>query len=269
MLPQDHLIARVRELCQTDDRVQAAMMYGSFAYGEGDTFSDIEFVLFFADDAFENLDQRAWLEQIAPVELLFVNEHGITVVIFENLVRGEFHFHRMAEIGLAAMWRGVVSFPTLESTLIADKTGALTPYLQAITGPPPERTTPPQLQTLVDSFINWSLFGFNVLRRGEHARALELLNILHRHLLQMARALEGQTGHWLTPSRLAEQDLAPETCTRLVECTAPLEPRALRRAYGQCWAWGGELMAGLRTRWGIRVPDELCWRITALVNANE
>jgi lincosamide nucleotidyltransferase len=43
LLPQEQLIARVRALCHADERLDAAMMYGSFVYGEGDAYSDIEF----------------------------------------------------------------------------------------------------------------------------------------------------------------------------------------------------------------------------------
>ena len=43
MLPQEAMIERVRELCEQDGRVVAALMYGSFALGQGDRFSDIEF----------------------------------------------------------------------------------------------------------------------------------------------------------------------------------------------------------------------------------
>ena len=43
-----------------------------------------------------DLDQRAWLDQVAPVQFMFVNEHDITVVILRapngDLIRGEFHF---------------------------------------------------------------------------------------------------------------------------------------------------------------------------------
>ncbi len=266
LLPQERMIARVRELCAADDRLDAAMMYGSFAYGEGDPYSDIEFLLFFNDDVFEQIDPRAWLEQIAPVELLYVNEHGIHVAIFDNLVRGEFHFHRAAEVTIGAMWPGMLTFPSLDATLIVDKSGALTPYLEAVVGPPPPRDDPQAVQQLVDSYINWSLFGFNLLRRGERARALELLNIIHRHLLHMARLLEGQTQHWLTPSRAAERDLAPQTYARFARCVAAsLAPEDMARAYHRAWAWGRELLDGLRREYGVSVPDALCRRITETV----
>jgi lincosamide nucleotidyltransferase len=105
MLLQQAMIERVRALCQQDERIDAAMMYGSFTHGEGDRFSDIEFVFFVQDGPFAELNRRAWLQQIAPVALLYVNDFGIDAVIFENLVRGEFHFHRRSEMSLAAAWR--------------------------------------------------------------------------------------------------------------------------------------------------------------------
>ena len=267
MLQQTTLIQRVKDFCHADDRLDAAMMYGSFAYGEGDAFSDIEFVLFFHDAALDDLNQRAWLEQIAPVQFMFVNEHGITAVIFSapngDLIRGEFHFDPLSKLPmLAGAWRGVIAFPTLESTLITDKSGALPPYLEPIIGPPLPRTDHDTLQFITDSFVNWALFGFSVLRRGEHARALELLNILHRYLLHMSRALEGSTEHWLTPSRLAEHDLSPEAYARFKDCTAYLDERALWRAYHQSWGWGGELLAGLRGKFGITYSDDVCRQIT-------
>ncbi|MGH2533290.1 MAG: hypothetical protein ACRDJW_13405 [Thermomicrobiales bacterium] len=65
-LPRETMIARVREVCQADERLVGALMYGSFARGEGDAYSDIEFALFFADVALPGIDQRAWVGQIAP-----------------------------------------------------------------------------------------------------------------------------------------------------------------------------------------------------------
>ncbi len=263
MLPQQQMIARVRELCRTDARIDAAMMYGSFTYGEADQYSDIEFLFFFNDEAFEQIDPRAWLTQIAPVAMLYVNDFGIHAAVFENLVRGEFHFHRASEVTIGAAWPGVLTFPRLDATLIVDRSGALTPYLEAIIGPHPERATPDAAQNLVYGFINWLLFGFNVLRRGERARAHEILNIIHRHLLHMVRLGEGATDHWLTPSRLLEHDLSPEVYARFEACVPHgLTPEALRHAYGNAWAWGGDLMGLLRARFDVQVPDDLCETIT-------
>src|ERR671916_1728482 len=98
MLQQEAMIERVRRLCGEDERLLAAMMYGSFAQRMGDEFSDIEFILFF-ENPLDVGDQERWVSRIAPVELYFVNEYGIGTAIFDNLVRGEFHFDRASEMG--------------------------------------------------------------------------------------------------------------------------------------------------------------------------
>ena len=76
MLQQEVMIEKLRELCQRDERVVAALMYGSFALGQGDSFSDIEFYLFFDDEALDGLAEEAWVSRIAPLDLYYVNEFG-------------------------------------------------------------------------------------------------------------------------------------------------------------------------------------------------
>jgi lincosamide nucleotidyltransferase len=41
MLVQERLIIRVRQVCEADERLDAAPMYGSFAAGEADAHSDV------------------------------------------------------------------------------------------------------------------------------------------------------------------------------------------------------------------------------------
>ncbi len=53
------MIEKVRELCNQDERLVATLMYGSFALGQGDRFSDIEFYLFFEDEALRSLEEEA------------------------------------------------------------------------------------------------------------------------------------------------------------------------------------------------------------------
>jgi hypothetical protein len=101
VLVQERLIARVRQLCLADERLAAALTYGSFAHGAGDAYSDIEFWLFFAGPI---PDPGAWLARIGSVRHVVVNEFGAHVVFFDGLVRGEFHLSTAADIGSVATW---------------------------------------------------------------------------------------------------------------------------------------------------------------------
>ncbi len=255
-LPQLDMIERVKTLCRQDERLVAAMMYGSFTRGEGDEFSDIEFLLFFADEALPTVDPRAWVEQIALVALFFVNEFGIHAAVFANLVRGEFHFDPASSIKKAETWRGAVWFPSVAAALIVDRSGELSRYLAPLVGPP-RQDSPSQAQFLCDSFLNWTLFGTNVLARGEVARAAEILRIVQDDLLKMARLLEGRTEHWITPTKCLESEISPGAYARYISCSAAVDRGALGAAYRHAWRWGREMMTGLAARYPVTLSTPL------------
>ena len=263
MLQQEAMIERTRRVCREDERLAAAMMYGSFVQGEGDEFSDIEFILFFEDAALESLDQREWVSRISPVGHYFVNEYGNGTAIFENLIRGEFHFDRFSEIAtvVGESMRDADWLPALEDTLVLDRTGELTRRLQMIVGPAPERDTPGQVRFLCGCFVNWFLFGSNLYARGELARSLDLLGIVRDRLLQMARVLEGSTTHWFSSSKFLESEISAASYDRYAACTARLNSDELRDAYLSAWEWGRELMSSLADRHGATLPDALLERL--------
>jgi lincosamide nucleotidyltransferase len=262
MLLQERMIKKVRQVCNEDDRLVAAMMYGSFAQGEGDRFSDIEFDLFFEDDLLPHIDQEEWVAQVASVNMYLVNEFGVGTAIFENLVRGEFHFDKASDIEkIDESWRETDWLPSLESALILDRTGQLTQRLERVVGPPLHRDTPERAEALCHRFINWLLFGSNLLMRGELARALEILGFVQRHLLWMVRLSEGAIVHWATPSKKLEEDIPEGPYTRYSSCTATLDEAALRSAYLSAWTWGKELMEALSEKHGFRPPVTLVDRI--------
>ena len=263
MLQQEAMIERTRRVCREDESLVSAMMYGSFAQGGGDEFSDIEFILFFEDEALKTLDQREWVSRISPVGLYFVNEYGNGTAIFDNLIRGEFHFDRFSEIAtvVGESMRDADWLPSLEATLVLDRTGDLTRRLQMIVGPPPERDTPGQVRFLCECFVNWFLFGSNLYARGELARSLDLLGIVRDRLLQMARVLEGSTTHWFNSSKLLESEISAASYVRYAACTARLDSAELRDAYLSTWAWGRELMSSLAGRHGVNFPHDLQERL--------
>lgn len=256
MLEQNRLIDRVRQVCQADVRLISALMYGSFAAGEGDRFSDIEFLLYFNDDVLPEVDQREWVDRIAPVALYFTNEFGVGTAIFHHLIRGEFHFERQSDVHrIDASWRETEFFPSVDRAVILDRTGELRRRVEAIAGPPMERAEPERIDQLIDQMVNWLLFGWTVLERGELARAHDLLCQVHRHLLGLARIAEDRTTHWATPSRGAERDLSVAAMSRFAACTAPLDRPLLLRAYREAWRWGNEMMATIVT--DERLPPTL------------
>lgn len=63
---QHEMIARLREAGHGDERVAGALLYGSFTTREGDAFSGIDFAYEQREVAFENFDQRAWIDAVSP-----------------------------------------------------------------------------------------------------------------------------------------------------------------------------------------------------------
>ena len=256
MLQQEVMIEKVRELCRRDERVVAALMYGSFALGQGDRFSDIEFYLFFADEALDNLKEESWVSRIAPLELYYVNEFGNGTAIFENLVRGEFHFEPYSNVGLVDAWE-TAWFPSLESAVLVDKSGDLSRRVSRLVRRPPEMDSPERALFLCRSLINWTLMGANLLKRGEYARAAAFLTLIHGHLLQAMRLVEGKSANWLSPTRKLEEDASAASYERFRACTAALDAEQLLHAYTSTWEWSRELMSELSTRHTFALSEAL------------
>ena len=121
---------------QADERVVAALMYGSFTRGEGDEHSDIEFAFFFEDDVLPQLDQRTWVAQIAPVLAYFLDAHGAPHGPFRRFGTGGVPLqtgvsHRLGSRSGAA----TPGFPSLEAAVLVDRSGALSQVLASLVGP--------------------------------------------------------------------------------------------------------------------------------------
>ncbi|MDQ3942542.1 MAG: nucleotidyltransferase domain-containing protein [Actinomycetota bacterium] len=260
MLQQEVMIEKLRELCQRDERVVAALMYGSFALGQGDSFSDIEFYLFFDDEALDGLAEEAWVSQIAPLDLYYVNEFGNGSAIFENLVRGEFHFEAASNVGLVDGWE-TAWFPSLESAVLVDKSGELSRRVSRLVRRPPELDTPDRALFLCRSLMNWTLMGNNLVKRGEYARAEALLTLVHGHFLQALRLVEGRSANWLSPTRMLEEDASAASYERFRACTAALDAEQLVRAYTSTWEWSRELMGELAERHAFALPEALLGKL--------
>lgn len=253
MLIQQELIARVRAVCSADEGLNAALMYGSFAAGEADEHSDIEFWLFFTPARRAEVDPRAWCAQIAPVSYGLLNEFGSYVAFFPALVRGEFHFATTDEIASVARWpaRGAA----VARMVVVDRGGLLAPVLRAL----PERYSPAaDSQAIIaeycDPFANWLVLAHHLTARGELLRACDALGHAQRHLLWMARLAEDAMAHWLTPSRGAERELSAESVADLYAATAAASPEALAGALRAALELGRRCWQVLAERHGQPVP---------------
>jgi lincosamide nucleotidyltransferase B/F len=263
---QQGMITRFREACRGDERVLGALMFGSFATGEGDRFSDIEFAVFIRDDAFEGFGQRAWLDSVSPVAAYFPDDFGHHTALFENGVRGEFHFMRASDVSVVAGWQGSGWFPSLDAAVLVDRTGELSRHASALVGGPPARGGAALVEGLALNLLNLTLLGANLLNRGEFARAWALLSAVHVNLLKLVRLQEGATDHWPSPSRALERDLSAAAYRRYVTCTAGAQPGALCAAYRESWRWGRELFETVAGPPDILLPAAVIARVEGLLD---
>lgn len=103
------------------------------------------------------------MSQIAPLWLYYVNEFGNGTAIFENLVRGEFHFEGLRPRSDRRVEDCLL--PSLERAVVADKDGELTRRLNRLVGPA-EPGHPERALFLCNSLLNWTLMGANLLKRA-------------------------------------------------------------------------------------------------------
>ncbi|MCC8477162.1 nucleotidyltransferase domain-containing protein [Streptomyces globisporus] len=262
-LPLDRRIALLRATAEADPRVEGVLLYGSWTLGEADAHSDLDACLYVREEDVAAFDGREFVERLAPLKLAYTNMYGILAVVFDDLMRGEFHVEP-AGPGIAeiATWRGQVHFPRPEAAVLLDRTGRLTAAareLAAFDPPEPVATA----QQLTDELANWTLMLAHVQARGEHARAHNLLHAVVAPLqLKLCRLLRGSTAHWLTPSRALEADLPVTDVERYATATGPLTPEAVRTASANSWEWSRELAVEAADRWGIRLPPGLHEEIT-------
>lgn len=265
VIVQEQMIDRVRHLCHQDGRIAAALMYGSFSQNEGDEYSDIEFYIFVNDTEFDNFVPADWVQQISPLLLYFVNDFGVGIAIFENMVRGEFIFEKISEILHIPSLKRILSFPQTDRMLLLDRTGDLRELAhQSATGF--QRSSDENVASTYNNFLNFLLSGLCLLARGERARALDMLSMVHRYLLLLIRIHEGKILQSDTrPFRNLEKDISPSSYNVFIECTGSLQGDGLERAYKASWSWSKQIIDELGGRHNITPPLKLIQSIDSRV----
>lgn len=223
------MIERVKALSRETLAISAVLMYGSFVKGEGDKYSDIEFYIFVDSDI--DFNKREWVDSIEKTALFFSNEYGTDVAIFENLVRGEFHFMKVDQIDIINSWVGLISFEYWENMILVDKGNRLSQVFEGITKDRPIRNEVENLRWLQYSLINLLLFTKNLLLRREWAHAHQNFFQIHKYLLWLIRINVESTIHWESPTKKLEADLPTVWYTKYTQCTASLNDESLHIAF--------------------------------------
>lgn len=260
-------IARLREIAEADPRLEGVLLYGSWTVGEADAHSDLDAYVFVADEHAEDFDGREFVSRLAPIQLAYTNLFGILAVVFDDLMRGEFHFDPAGEaIGQIDSWKGMVHLPKPEVAVLLDRTGRLTEAVRPLAEfvePEPAATA----EQLTGELANWTLMAAHVLARGETARAhAALAAMVAPPQLKLLRLLRGSTAHWLTPSRALEADLPAEDVARYVTTTGAAEPERVREALRDSWSWSRELAREAAGRWGFDLPEGLYEDMAAFIS---
>ncbi|MET9708611.1 nucleotidyltransferase domain-containing protein [Nocardiopsis alba] len=263
----DRRIARLREIAEAEPRLEGVLLYGSWTQGEADEYSDIEAYLYVADEHAASFDGTEFVSRLAPLELAYTNLFGILAVVFDDLVRGEFHVETAGSaIPQIASWKGMIHLSSPETAVLLDRTGRLTQAVRPLVEPiVPDPG--PTAERLVGELANWTLMTGQVLARGEYARAhAGLAVMIAPQQLKLARLLHGSTDHWLTPSRALEADLPGDVVERYRRTTGDTSPEEVRRTVRESWAWSRELSREAAARWGLSAPEELHERITGFLD---
>ncbi len=228
-MTQLQMIDTTKSIAQQDENVSAVLMYGSFTKNEGDQYSDIEFYIFLKSK--ENFSAEKWVNQIYPTALYFTNEYGSEVAIFENLIRGEFHFLTVNEIDVIKSWEGFVSFSDFDQMNLIDKNGLLTETLNQIKTKFPDRTTNENILFLSQSLLNVLLTTSNLIKRKEYAHAYQSLSNVQKYLLWLIRIATNQTHHWESPTKSLEKDIDKDWYSEFKLTTSDLDTGNLKVAF--------------------------------------
>lgn len=231
MLFQEKIIEKVKNKSKKDTNIASAMTYGSFTNGEGDRYSDVEFYIFLEDDVTETFSKKRWVSEIYPVEMIFKNEYGTEVVIFENLIRAEFHFLPVSKIEIIKEFKYVGYFPNTAAMYLYDSTGKLKSLLDFIGGPSQVRDTEENVNFLCNNFLNVWLLGVNVMKRGELARCLEQLSHIQKYTAQLIRIEEEKTEHWLNQTKQLEKEISTQSYDVYHSITSKIDKTELEKAY--------------------------------------
>lgn len=254
-MKQLQMIDKTKTLAQNDKNVAAVLMYGSFTKDEGDQYSDIEFYIFLEDKTLFSAEN--WVSQIHPLVLYFTNEYGSEVAIFENMVRGEFHFLTINELDVVKSWDGLIEFSDFNKMILVDKKELLTNVLKQIRIKTPDRATSENVSWLSQSLLNLLLTTGNLIKRGEFAHAYHNLSNVQKYLLWLIRIETAKTKHWESPTKSLEKDINYDWYSEFQQTTSELNPTIMKAAFRNAIALCERLFDELKVE--MKLKEVLNW----------
>lgn len=237
--PQRMLLDQIVRHAEASAEVLGLLLFGSFACGTEDVYSDLDIGLYVDEAAFDTFDLRRWLEPVADVAAIYTDPNCSTV-IFTNLTRAEVHLGTPAAAEAWPPLAGVIAYPNLARMVLLDRTGQFAAAVAPLIGRLPRRGVADGEQAFL-GLANGLLVADACYRRGDFARALAHLSAAQSHLLRLARLAEDALEEWVAPERWLGRDLSPANYARYAQMTASLDAAAIRRAIDWSWRWGREL----------------------------
>lgn len=249
---QNQLDRDIRRALVADDRVVAALAYGSRMTGEDDCYSDVEYWIVARAD----WDLATWLGRVETPLAMSRNQFGSDVVIWRGLVRGEFHVIVPDELRLIAAWpqRGASAD---RMVIKDDDEHRLIQTLRSLPEQQPRPQTSEEVAEVCGRFANWWLMGWNLTLRGEQERSALVTGLARESLLSMARLRYDATDHWLSQASKFELE-APAHIVATLHLTRHDDHVGL-------WRLGRRLWVDLAAQYGSMLPTRLFQEIDEVV----
>ena len=227
---QLQLIEKVKLLSTEDADISSVLMYGSFTKGEGDRFSDIEFYVFYKKD----FPHEEWVNKVCRTLLFFRNEFGTEVAIFENMIRGEFHFLPVEEVQIVRTWEGFISFEYYKEMILVDKENLLSEALDPVDKKRPEHSSQDSINWIYMSLLNNLLMTKGLIERGELAHAQQSFQFIQRYLLCLIRIEVGADNHWESPTKRIEFEIPADWYDVYQRSVPALTRNSLKDSFNHC-----------------------------------
>lgn len=238
------MINQVRELSLLDVNIRSVFMYGSFTKGEGDKHSDIEFYFFLKDT--NCFDEESWVSQLGKVLVFFKNEFGTKVAIYEDLIRAEFHFLDVKDVGIIKSWEGLVSFDNKDKMIHVDKDGLLKDTLDAISTTSPIRDSEESVEWLAESLVNSLVYTSHLIARREWAHAHMTFLYIQKFLLWLMRIEASAFSHWESPTKNLEKDITNDMYQKYKKICPALHEASICASFKNSLKISKELFSNLR-----------------------